>query len=215
MTGGHVEFLNAVGGSSAINGGVIDYARLTGGTSLVLTGSDSQAINSTIRFTSEPGGSSVEIHGYNFRVYSGVQSKTSGSHNVVGYTLDGSFVYFDLTWYGQPSIHHFEIVTHPPTFRDPTGDWDFGIDDLNAIRNDFGNDDASADTNFDGVVNIADLNFVRNHFGDAHWLGPEYEFSGVIHNGPPLSGVPEPSTLWLTVLLALPPFGRWAMSRRS
>jgi len=50
---------------------------------------------------------------------------------------------------------------------DANGDGRVNIDDLNAVRNNFGNVGVGVegDTNGDGVVNIDDLNAVRNNFG--------------------------------------------------
>lgn len=67
------------------------------------------------------------------------------------------------------------------------GDGDIDIDDLNAVRNNFGCDDtvpAPIDLNGDGGIGLGDLNYVRNHFGDE--LDPV--------------PAPEPSALLLTAL---------------
>jgi len=47
---------------------------------------------------------------------------------------------------------------------DANGDGRISVDDLNAVRNNFGGS-GEGDTNGDGVVDISDLNDVRNHFG--------------------------------------------------
>lgn len=67
---------------------------------------------------------------------------------------------------------------------DTDGDGDVDLDDLNAVRNHFGEagDPVPGDTSpFDGDVDLDDLNAVRNNFGDVFGDGQV---------------VPEPAT-WL------------------
>lgn len=75
-----------------------------------------------------------------------------------------------------------------PTTGDTNGDGDVNLDDLNAVRNNFGASGPVGSTPgdafpFDGVVDLDDLNGVRNNFG---FVSP--------------SPVPEPGTLTLLAL---------------
>ncbi|MDZ4782629.1 MAG: hypothetical protein SGJ19_20475 [Planctomycetia bacterium] len=62
-----------------------------------------------------------------------------------------------------------------------------GIDDLNAVRNNFAGF-GEGDVTRDGLINIDDLNLIRNQFG-----------TGLDSNA---HAVPEPSTWLLTIVWA-------------
>jgi len=67
-------------------------------------------------------------------------------------------------------------LTPPPTPGDTDDDGDVDLDDLNAVRNNFGGvgDPIAGDTApFDGDVDLDDLNAVRNNFGAAGSAVPE------------------------------------------
>lgn len=202
QTGGTIGYLNAVGGVSTIHGGAIESSRITNGATVVLDGTSMHGKSSTLSLHAEQGatgGSTIYVHGYHFRMYSYGQGDHYSRHQVEAYLLDGTFAYVALVRHGDMSLHHFELVKHDPVFLDPTRDWDFTLEDLNLIRNSFGESNSDIDTNFDGLINLADLNLVRNHFGDDFYYTPDMEFSGVIPPYSP-SAVPEPSSFALTVL---------------
>jgi hypothetical protein len=69
---------------------------------------------------------------------------------------------------------------------DTDADGDVDLEDLNNVRNHFG-EDGGGDTNRDGIVDLIDLNNVRNYFGDG--TTPKF--------------VPEPSTGTIAVLTCL------------
>jgi GH35 family endo-1,4-beta-xylanase len=67
---------------------------------------------------------------------------------------------------------------------DVNGDGTVNLADLNAVKNNFGEDGSTGgDANGDGVVNLADLNEVKNNFGDTA--------------SPGFVGVPEPASVAL------------------
>lgn len=208
ITGGKVGHLNAVGGLSTIHGGAIESTRITNGAEVVMDGASPQDNGQAwINLAAESGGSKITLHGYHFRMAR--QSLPNHSyHNIQAYLLDGTFTHLIVVLVGNSSLHRFELVKHDPAFLDPTRDWNFDLEDLNAVRNSFGNSDASIDTNFDGQIDLADLNLVRNHFGDIFYYTPDMEVSGVIS---PFgqSTVPEPSSS----LLVLGCLSAWLMWR--
>ncbi|MDZ4780495.1 MAG: hypothetical protein SGJ19_09610 [Planctomycetia bacterium] len=53
---------------------------------------------------------------------------------------------------------------------DAKGDFLVTIEDINAVRNNFGTSEVLGDANSDGVVNIHNLNEVRNHFNSVDFL---------------------------------------------
>jgi len=75
------------------------------------------------------------------------------------------------------------VIEGAVVLGDTNGDNLVNLDDLNNVRNHFGQSGPPipGDTNFDGVVSIDDLNNVRNHFGA------------------PAAAVPEPASVVLAV----------------
>lgn len=200
MTGGRIEYLHNIGGKADINGGVI----VLGVAKPAIDGSETKP---DITFTGGAAsvlssyGATVKIHGYHFWMSHGRVTNSSASYNIQGFMLDGGYGGAGLIRFGSWYDSHFEVITHEPTFLDPDRDWDFDLEDLNFLRNNFGATTDEGDTNFDGMIDLADLNLVRNHFGEGVGMLPEYQFSGVINLNPDTSAVPEPASLLLGLLL--------------
>ncbi len=78
--------------------------------------------------------------------------------------------------YAEDGGRVYVIEGLPPRIEGDTNrDGVVDLNDLNAVRNNFGLQEVglAADANRDGVVNLADLNAVRNHFGDGVMTVPE------------------------------------------
>jgi hypothetical protein len=85
---------------------------------------------------------------------------------------------------GDPSVGAVYVYSIDlPLFGDTDLDGDVDLEDLNNVRNNFG-DTGLGDTNADGIVDLVDLNSVRNHFGDTA----------------PSGAVPEPGGISLAVI---------------
>jgi len=118
----------------------------------------------------------------------GMRLTALGNKIVVGAPFDAA----DETLTGFGTVYVFEGVPDIPV-GDTDADGDVDIDDLNAVRNHFGQfgpDDGTlpGDTwPYDGAVGIDDLNRIRNYFGNTRG---------------PAAPVAEPATLVLAALAA-------------
>jgi Dockerin type I domain len=94
----------------------------------------------------------------------------------------------------------FDVVL-PPIPGDVNRDGTVNLDDLNEVKNNFGNVGAPGipgDDDGDGMVNLTDLNRVKNNFGNS---------------GPGFSNLPEPATVMLSGATAVAMLGRRKRSR--
>lgn len=195
LEGGTIGYLDNVGGLAEIDSGMLfETARVGRNAELRIKGINSNLLNGVMRVETMTGSdpASIILEGYNFRYYT--PGISSGYHAIQGWLLDHSFIRIDL--FRRGLMDHFELITHPGNV-DADGDYDFDLSDLNAVRNNFGNE-GPEDIDGNGVVDLGDLNYVRNYFGFGYvGMEPEYEFSGVIPTPRP---VPEPNMLGLAVV---------------
>ena len=225
LLGGTVDFLNVVGGVAIIDGGFLtadvfdERSRVGRGGTVRFLGSNMQgrtgdggSVQYLDTMANQPGDSSINsiyFEGLQFRVLQPSRTILSSTPiQIEGLLLDGNFLRMTIYAKGSPDFYHIEFTTHPGDF-DPDGDWDFDINDLNLIRNNFGSpgDFEAGDIDHNGLIDIADLNVVRNRFGDGFQMPSDLTFSGVLTLPPPEANefVPEPSTIALaatTLLIA-------------
>lgn len=137
----------------------------------------------------ESPGASIDIHGLEFETFS-----TGTSTSVNAWLLDLNYIAVAAfrPEDGDPTAFPLNLVEHPGRV-DATGDFFFDLNDLNAVRNTFG-ETGPADMNEDGIVDLLDLNRVRNRFG--------FGFP------PDAAPVPEPTTLLLAAVTSIAAIGR-------
>lgn len=205
--GGSINYLSNVGGKATMDGGMLmDFgSRIGRGGEMTINGLDQNLLSQApfgimhLVTMNDPGGATITLNGYNFRHSNrNPDNPDYSSHIIEGWLLDGSYINLDLVRMGSPLQNNFYLNTVPGGV-DADGDYDFDLEDLNAVRNNFGDVGPLGDTNLDGSVDLVDLNKVRNHFGTGYsWLGPEYEFSGKIPFGEAIQA-PEPSSILLAM----------------
>jgi hypothetical protein len=133
------------------------------------------------------------------------ETSNPGDAYIEGWLDDGSFFRFEsLNEDDAPGFTFIDITTTDdplPFLRDVDGDQDLDIDDMNAVRNNFGGS-GLGDIDESGTVEIADLNWVRNGFGqDQFWLDESLTSPvGLSHAGVPNYPVPEPASVVLLLI---------------
>lgn len=186
MTGGRVDVLMLWGdGPYNIQGGSVGRVQLESG-NVVMSGGQVDLLERSERFG---GGTttSITFQGPYFRVEHPGQ-RDHNWYNVEGYLDDLSFLQtrvvnsVEYRTSQLPTI--FEIIPNERPTGDVAGTFGVDLEDLNAIRNEFGT-----------VYDLDDLNVTRNEFGVNTFTLPE---SAEITQ---TTTVPEPSIVWLGLLI--------------
>ncbi len=228
MTDGLVHSMRVPMGGTVIEGGQIGPSLnstypvvIEGGTLDVKGGSWNGGIYRTDRDTAV-GTSTIVFRGRYFRYWSNENpNEEYAAYRVEGWLLDGTFASIRVT-NGVTDMSarwlpiDFVIDPNAPIGGDVNGDWEVTLDDLNIVRNHFGEPGAHADGDLDGsgLIDLADLNLVRNSFGSQFTAGgKEVLVSGRMPGTGQSTSVPEPSTLGLSSMIAPALFSAW--KRRS
>lgn len=210
MTGGTIDRLFFVGPQADVSGGYIRGVQLEEGV-LNLTGGGVQGI--TRKDDVGSGAATINLHGYYFQVYDRGLNEYN-SYRVQGWLLDWTFVDFsivnNLGRFTRFLPNHFITYASEGVAGDTNGDWQVDVQDMNLVRNTFGNI-GDGDVTKDGHVGIDDLNVIRNGFGGGTFTlmsdypdqTTEYFYSGA---------VPEPSAIaLLAVTLSVLRFSRFRL----
>lgn len=180
----HIDLLRVMNGAKVdVHGGSLDRVELYG-ERMSFVGGD--AIDEYLKLRRMEGGTTIDFH---VRMAWTFGDPASESFYLYAWMLNGDYLQSRVTKSpGDPATLNF---IQYDLAVDPTGDGFFGIDDLNAARNDFGSP-GIGDLDGSGIVDIGDLNTVRNNFGKG--VNPEWPGE--------LSPVPEPTSLVLFLLMA-------------
>lgn len=189
ITGGRVDSLEAGGSITlTVEGGSIGRVVSTGNLDITFRTGNFQ-LDSPLTFDTGPLADSDAMMIRFDGVYT--LEKNQPQSNETRYSAWFSdFSYSEITSVSdprflQPSIDFPTFLEHPP--GDSQGDGVVDLQDMNLMRNDFGNsDDPVFDTNGDGSVDLTDINGVRNNFG------ADYKAAS--------NPVPEPATLGLLLV---------------
>jgi hypothetical protein len=176
ITGGRVDLLLIGGNSLTIEGGSIGEIQDGGNAPIIFRTGNFQLDTTPVDF--------FDIPFLVFDVYSLTSSPLGEGGTRIDYSawfVDHSYGEFTAIFDKTSWVPDVDVIynEHPP--GDAQGDGMVNLQDMNLVRNDFGQDDNPVyDPNSDGVIDLADLNSVRNNFG-ADYLGESRI-------------VPEPST---------------------
>jgi len=113
----------------------------------------------------------MELRFYNMLREEIAVSATGGAYEELSLAQvpAGTLMYFGIVGAHGHTIANYDLLVEfaPRMDGDANGDGVVDLEDLNLVRNHFGQtgDPLPGDTDFDGDVDLEDLNAVRNHFG--------------------------------------------------